>query len=81
MLSGPSTCGGADFDLEIIDGLATVSFCRTVTSAGVGQDARVRSQIDATLLQFPTVRRVRLIDLDRHCLFDQSGLDLCLRSG
>jgi hypothetical protein len=77
MLDGPSFCNGADFQLAIVDEVATVHFCRSVTSAGVGQDARVRAQIEATLLQFPTVARVQLLDLDGHCLFDQSGMDLC----
>jgi hypothetical protein len=78
MLTGPSHCYGQDFRVSIADGLATVQFCRDVTSAGVGQDARTRVQIEATLLQFPTVQRVRLLTLDGHCLFDQSGQDLCL---
>jgi Sporulation and spore germination len=79
MLSGPSTCGGADFTIAVHDGLATVRFCRLVTSAGIGQDARVTSQIRATLTQFSAIQRVRLLTSDNHCLFDQSGLDLCLR--
>lgn len=79
MLSGPSDCGGPDFTLGLQDGLATVRFCRAAVSAGIGQDARVTSQIRATLLQFPTVRRVRLLSSDGNCLFDQSGLNVCLR--
>lgn len=80
MLAGPSTCDGPDFTLAIIDGVATVTFCRAIASAGTGQNARVRSQIDATLRQFPTVERVRVLNADGHCLFDASGLDLCLSS-
>jgi hypothetical protein len=79
MLEGPSTCGGPDFTVAIQNGTATVQFCRLVSSAGVGQDARTGAQIEATLRQFPTVQRVRLLTSDGHCLFDQSGLDLCLR--
>jgi hypothetical protein len=79
MLAGESTCGGPDFTLGINAGLAVVRFCRLVTSAGVGQDARARSQLEATLLQFPTVQRVRLLTSDGQCLFDASGLNLCLR--
>ena len=37
------------------------------------------SQVQATLAQFPTIDRVRLLTSDNHCLFDLSGLDLCLR--
>jgi hypothetical protein len=78
MLAGPSRCYGQDFRISIANGLATVQFCREVTSAGVGQDARTRVQIEATLPQFPTVQRVRLLTVDGHCLFDQSGQNLCL---
>jgi hypothetical protein len=79
MLQGSSACGGPDVTVAIQSGMATVQFCRLVSSAGVGQDARTQAQIEATLRQFPTVRRVRLLTSDGHCLFDQSGLDLCLR--
>jgi hypothetical protein len=79
MLRGRSSCGGRDFTVAVADGLTTVRFCRQVSSAGIGQDARVTLAIDATLKQFPTVRRVRLVNTDGHCLFDQSGLDTCLR--
>lgn len=77
-LSGPSTCDGRDFQLSIRDGVATVRFCRAMTSAGIGQDARVRAQIEATLTQFSTIRSVRLLGADGHCLFDESGQDRCL---
>jgi spore germination protein GerM len=77
-LSGPSSCDGRDFQLAIRDGVATVRFCRSMTSAGIGQDARVRAQIEATLTQFSTIRSVRLLGVDGHCLFDESGQDRCL---
>ena len=77
-LSGPSSCDGRDFQLSIRDGVATVRFCRSMTSAGIGQDARIRSQIEATLTQFSTIRSVRLLGADGHCLFDESGQDRCL---
>ena len=78
MLRGPSSCGGRDFALTIASGLATVRFCREVVSAGIGQDARTRTQIERTLGQFPTVQRVRLLTADGNCLFDPSGLNRCL---
>ena len=77
-LSGPSSCAGRDFRLAINEGEATVRFCRAMTSAGIGQDARVRAQIEATLTQFSTIRSVRLLGTNGHCLFDASGLDRCL---
>ena len=76
-LTGPSTCSGRDFRIAIEDATATVRFCRIVASAGVGQDARMRSQIEATLRQFPTIRAVRLLGSDGRCLFDRSGQDRC----
>jgi hypothetical protein len=77
MLVGPSGCGGADFNLRIDAGIATVRFCRLVTSAGVGQDGRTRSTVEATLRQFPTVQQVRLLTTDGDCVFDMSGANLC----
>jgi hypothetical protein len=78
MLRGPSTCGGSDFSLAIENGLATVRLCRQTTSAGIGQDARANAELEATLKQFPSVQRVRVLTTDNHCLFDMSGLDRCL---
>ena len=78
MLDGPSTCGGPDYAIQIEAGTATVTFCRRVVSAGIGQDARVTNAVTATLRQFPTVQRVRLLDNEGGCLFDMSGLDRCL---
>jgi hypothetical protein len=77
-LTGASSCSGHDFRIAITNQTATVRFCRALASAGVGQDARMRSQIEATLRQFSTIRAVRLIGSTGHCLFDQSGQDRCL---
>jgi len=77
-LAGTSSCGGRDLDVGVRDGVATVRLCRAMTSGGVGQDARVRAQIEATLKQFATVRSVRLIGADGRCLLDRSGLGRCL---
>jgi hypothetical protein len=79
MLSGPSSCGGSDFRASIEGGVATVRFCRMMSSAGVGQDARVQSQIEATLKQFPSIQRVRVLNSSGGCLFDLSGLNRCLQ--
>jgi len=77
-LTGASTCSGHDFRIAIANGTATVRFCRAMVSAGVGQDARIRSQIEATLRQFPTIRAIRLLGSDGRCLFDPSGQNRCL---
>ncbi|MCC7105396.1 MAG: GerMN domain-containing protein [Chloroflexi bacterium] len=78
MLRGPSTCGGSDFSLTVENGLATVRLCRPTTSAGIGQDARASAELEASLTQFPSIKRVRVLTTDSHCLFDMSGLDRCL---
>jgi len=78
MLVGPSSCGANDFTIRIVDGLATLRFCREVSSAGIGQDARAQSAIEATLTQFATVRRVQTLSRDGDCLFDMSGENRCL---
>lgn len=78
MLVGPSQCGGPDFTIRIEAGVATVQFCRVVSSAGIGQDARVMSALDATLHQFSTVQHMRFLTPDGDCLFDMSGENRCL---
>ncbi len=78
-LQGPSDCAGDDFNLAVEYGTATLRFCRLVASAGIGQDGRTQSQIEATLRQFPEVQQVRVLSSDGHCLFDMSGMDLCLQ--
>lgn len=92
MLSGPSNCsaplpvGGPDFTLTLNKkgpkpetGTATVQFCRSISSAGIGADARVTAEIDATLKQFPNIKKVVILTKDGHCFGDESGNDLCLR--
>jgi sporulation and spore germination protein len=76
-LTGASTCSGKDFRIALDNGVATVRFCRSVRSGGVGQDARMRAQIEATLRQFRTIGVVRLIGSDGRCLFDPTGQDHC----
>jgi len=92
MLSGPSSCsaplpvGGPDFTLALNKkgtvtqtGTATVKFCRSLNSAGIGADARVTTEINATLKQFPNITKVVILTKDGHCFGDGSGMDLCLR--
>jgi hypothetical protein len=78
MLVGPSDCGEDGFTIRIAAGIATLRFCRDVRSAGIGQDARAQSAIDATLTQFPTIRRIRILTREGDCLFDMSGENRCL---
>ncbi len=80
-----STNCSADFTLTLdkkgtVDqpGTATLQFCRQITSSGVGQDARIRSEIIATLTQFPTIKKVVILNNAGHCFGDMSGADMCL---
>ena len=92
MLSGPSQCsaplpaGGPDFTLTLNKkgpvtqtGSATVKFCRSVISPGIGADARVTAEINATLKQFTNIKKVVILTVDGHCFGDLSGKDLCLK--
>ena len=91
MLSGPSNCsaprpvGGPDFTLTLNKkgtvtepGTATVKFCRSIISPGIGADARVKAEISATLKQFPNIKKVVILTKDGHCFADESGKDICL---
>ncbi len=92
LFSGPSTCAvapirtGPDFKIRLDKkgsvpekGTATLEFCRATSSAGIGEDALVISEINATLKQFPTIKRVVILTKDGHCFGDESGLDRCLK--
>ena len=60
-------------------GTATVKFCRVTASPGIGADARVIAEINATLKQFPNIKQVVILTQDGHCFGDGSGKDLCLK--
>ena len=92
MLSGSSYCsaplpvGGPDFTLTLNKkgtvpetGTATLKFCRAINSGGIGADARVQAEINATLKQFTNIKKVVILTKDGHCFADASGMDLCLR--
>ena len=92
LFSGQSTCKitpirtGPDFKLNLNykgsvpeKGTATLKFCRTTSSAGIGTDALAISEINATLKQFPTIKKVVILTKDGHCFGDESGLDRCLK--
>ena len=92
MLSGPSNCtearpvGGPDFIITLNmkgkspqSGTATLQFCRSLNSGGIGADARVQAEITATLKQFSNIKKVVILTKDGHCFGDESGKDFCLR--
>ena len=91
LFSGPSNCsaprpvGGPDFTLSLDKkgpltqtGTATMQFCRSTSSPGIGADARVKAEITATLKQFPGIKNVVILTSSGHCFGDLSGKDLCL---
>src|SRR5579884_1436334 len=88
ILTGPSTCsapyptGGPDFKLALNmkgateeQGTATVRFCRATSSPGIGADARIQAEINATLKQFPNIKKVVILDKPGHIFADGSGQD------
>lgn len=92
VLTGPSSCsapyatGGPDFTLTLnkkgsVDeqGTATLRFCRTIVSPGIGTDARIQAEINATLKQFSSIKKVVILNKDGHCFGDMSGQDRCLK--
>jgi hypothetical protein len=93
LLNGPSLCsaapaptGGPDFTLTLDDkgstpevGTATLKFCRATLSPGEGTDARITAEINATLLQFPTIKKVVILTKDGLCFGDLRGGTGCLQ--
>lgn len=59
-------------------GTATLKFCQQFSSAGVGTDARAIAEINATLMQFASIKKVVILTPDSHCFGDESGTDRCL---
>ena len=72
-----SDCGSR-YEITISQGVATLRFCVTVTLLGAVADGQASSAMTATLEQFSTVDRVRILDREGRCMFDLSGLDRCL---
>lgn len=92
LFTSPSTCanlypvGGPDFTLTLNKkgnvteaGTATLRFCRLISSPGIGADARVTAEINATLKQFTIIKKVVILTISGSCFGDESGQNLCLR--
>ena len=90
--TGPSTCngslpvGGPDFTLTLNmkgttpeQGTATLKFCRPMALAGEGTGARITAEIDATMLQFSSVKKVVIFNSAGNCFNDLSTQNLCLK--
>jgi hypothetical protein len=89
-LTGASNCSGADFQITLdthIDtktgtssaqpGAAVVKFCRATQLAGDLTGARIKAQLNATLTQFATIKKVQILTSTVHCFDDASGQDIC----
>jgi hypothetical protein len=90
--SGGSNCAGSlpvdgpDFTLTLnmkganpSQGTATLKLCRPTTLGGEGSGARIKAEINTTLLQFPSVKAVVILGQDGRCWDDLSGQNLCLK--
>ena len=75
---GGSDCGGDPFELTLESGTLTVRFCTTVVLIGSVADGQAETSMKETLLLFSTVDRVVLLDQFNDCLFNASGMNLCL---
>lgn len=80
-----SSCGGADFTISLNmrgrtpqPGTATLQFCRTLMLPGEGADARIGTELQATLTQFPTIKKAVILTKQGNCFGDLSGQNLCL---
>jgi len=92
ILTGPSSCsapyptGGPDFTLSLnvkgttpATGVATLNLCRASASPGIGDDARILAELNATLKQFTNITSVVVLTQGGHCFGDESGQDRCLQ--
>jgi Sporulation and spore germination len=86
LLHGQSDCGGPAVRImlnrrgtTVEPGTATVRFCRRSMSGGIFDDVRVQSEISRTLTQFPSIKRVVILNKFGHCFGDLSGRNTCLR--
>lgn len=82
-----SSCGGADFKITLNmrgstpqPGTATLQFCRTLQLPGEGADARIGSELQATLAQFPTIKKAVILTKQGDCFGDLSGQNVCLKA-
>jgi len=71
-------CGGDQFVFSRDGGSVTVQLCGDAPSAGVGQDARTIASLEATLLPFPEIEHVALLDRTGWCVGDLNDGTGCL---
>ncbi len=75
ILTGFSNCQHRDFKITLNQrgpkpetGTATLQFCRETQSPGIGADARITTQITATMRQFSSIKKVVILTRGGHCL-------------
>lgn len=85
-LLGTSNCSGADFQILLNtkgskseQGTATLKFCKTTSLSGDLSGARIKAEIENTLTQFNTIKKVVILNKDGGCFDDLSGQNLCLK--
>lgn len=84
VLTGASSCG-ADFTIALNThanrpehGTATLRFCRETQLPGELTGGYIKAEIERTLLQFPTIKKVIILSADGSCFDDLSGQNRCL---
>lgn len=82
-LTGDSNCDGKDFTItkDTAANKITVKFCKQVTTAGIGDDARITSVVKAGMEQFldqTKTKTIVILTKDGNCFGDQSGQNRCL---
>lgn len=79
--TGNSNCNGKDFTVSISsDSIATVKFCKQTMLAGDLSGGIVSGQIEKTLKQFATIKKVRVLNSSGNCFDDMRGVssDQCV---
>lgn len=77
-LRGNSVCDGANFTTDVTENTLTVKFCRDLMLSGVLADASVQDAMKRSLLGIEGISKVIFLNKDGNCMFDESGLNLCL---
>jgi hypothetical protein len=90
--SGSSNCAGSlpvdgpDFTLTLNmkgstpeQGTATLKFCRTTLLAGEGTGFRITAEINATLKQFSSIKKVVILNSSGNCFADLKTGNDCLK--
>jgi hypothetical protein len=82
----PTTCESTDFTITLNmrgttpePGTATLRFCRSLLVAGIGASARISAELQATLKQFPTIKKAVILTNQGNCFGDMTTQNACLK--